>query len=191
MWESKTRVLSHFLKPCIGYPFVNGSFSRSLQASTGAWTDQRLTTWDVFLLGTLQECRIQRKGDAMKLGIPLALRVRYGERSFSVAAPRIGNTLPDEVKISPDFSTFRSKLKTHLCKIAFVQWSYSVQFSETVLNATFDLSRKMRETNTHYNNNLQEYSWRFTRHYSPFLPAQKSFILFYFAPSSGQINNFI
>ena len=50
------------------------------------------------------------------------LRVRlktYGDRAFSVAAPKSWNDLPLEIKLSPSVAVFKSRLKTHLFRIAF------------------------------------------------------------------------
>ena len=46
-------------------------------------------------------------------------RTSTGKRAFSVAAPRIWNSLPADVRTTTSVSSFRSKLKTHFFKIAF------------------------------------------------------------------------
>ena len=46
-------------------------------------------------------------------------RTSTGKRAFSVAAPRIWNSLPAAVRTTTSVSSFRSKLKTHFFKIAF------------------------------------------------------------------------
>ena len=42
------------------------------------------------------------------------------KRAFSVIAPRLWNSLPPDTRNSLSVSTFRSKLKTHLSKLAFL-----------------------------------------------------------------------
>ena len=43
----------------------------------------------------------------------------YGERAFSVAAPRLRNKLPFQVRLSSSETVFKTNLKTHLFKRAF------------------------------------------------------------------------
>ena len=43
----------------------------------------------------------------------------YGHRAFSVAAPKLWNTLPVDIRSITDINTFKSKLKTHLFKLAY------------------------------------------------------------------------
>jgi len=43
----------------------------------------------------------------------------YGERAFSVAGPRLWNTMPIELKNAKTVSSFRKALKTHLFKLYF------------------------------------------------------------------------
>ena len=48
-------------------------------------------------------------------------RLKLGERAFSVAAPRIWNQLPIEIKAATDTQAFKRKLKTHLFSAAYLQ----------------------------------------------------------------------
>ena len=43
----------------------------------------------------------------------------YGDRAFSVCAPRLWNMLPNNVKTSPNLDIFKKNLKTYFLKIAF------------------------------------------------------------------------
>ena len=45
---------------------------------------------------------------------------RYGRRSFSVAGPSLWNALPSAIRNSVSLPAFRSSLKTHLFREAFV-----------------------------------------------------------------------
>ena len=45
---------------------------------------------------------------------------RYGRRSFSVAGPSLWNALPSAIRNSMSLPAFRSSLKTHLFREAFV-----------------------------------------------------------------------
>ena len=46
-------------------------------------------------------------------------KLKYGgDRSFSVAAPRIWNSLPNSIKSNSEHA-FKKALKTHLFKIAY------------------------------------------------------------------------
>ena len=46
-------------------------------------------------------------------------RLRYGDRRFSVAAPRLWNALPESVKNAPSIVVFKKLLKTHLFRSAY------------------------------------------------------------------------
>ena len=43
----------------------------------------------------------------------------YGDRAFSVAAPKLWNEIPSFIKFSPSVDVFKSRLKTHLFRLAF------------------------------------------------------------------------
>ena len=43
----------------------------------------------------------------------------YGDRAFSVAAPRLWNDIPDSIKCNKDLSSFKRDLKTYLFKCYF------------------------------------------------------------------------
>ena len=45
--------------------------------------------------------------------------VTYGDRAFSAAAPKLWNSLPDEIRKSKSTDIFKNKLKTHLFNLAF------------------------------------------------------------------------
>ena len=50
---------------------------------------------------------------------PPARLKRYGERAFSVAAPKLWNVLPEALKSCNNVNGFKTALKTHLFKKAF------------------------------------------------------------------------
>ena len=47
------------------------------------------------------------------------VRTSFGARSFSVAAPKIRNSLPPPLRTCTSPDTFRRHLKTHYCQQAF------------------------------------------------------------------------
>ena len=55
-----------------------------------------------------------RSADSGRLTIPVARTKRYGDRAFSVVAPRLWNKLPVEVKSCQSVELFKQRLKTHL-----------------------------------------------------------------------------
>ena len=59
-----------------------------------------------------------RSSDSLVLSIPYA-RSSLGKRAFSVIGPRLWNSLPPDTRNSSSLPIFRSRLKTHLFKIAF------------------------------------------------------------------------
>ena len=50
------------------------------------------------------------------LTIPSVKLVNYGERSFSYAAPKLWNELPEYIRKSETLPIFKTRLKTHLFK---------------------------------------------------------------------------
>ena len=61
--------------------------------------------------------------DHLRLEEPNFNMKTYGQRAFSVAAPRLWNKLPFEIQACPDVDIFKSKLKTFLFKMV-----YDIQF---------------------------------------------------------------
>ena len=59
-----------------------------------------------------------RSSDSLVLSIPY-VRSSLGKRAFSVIGPRLWNSLPPHTRNSSSLPIFRSRLKTHLFKIAF------------------------------------------------------------------------
>ena len=59
-----------------------------------------------------------RSSDSLVLSIPY-VRSSLGKRAFSVNGPRLWNSLPPDTRNSSSLPIFRSRLKTHLFKIAF------------------------------------------------------------------------
>ena len=57
--------------------------------------------------------------DDRTLIVPRTNLVKYGERSFSVQAPRNWNKLPANVRHCPSLSSFKTSLKTHLFSIEY------------------------------------------------------------------------
>ena len=56
------------------------------------------------------------------LSIPKVNLKTKGDRAFSVRAPRLWNDLPDEIRSAKSVSSFKSLLKTHLFKKAFLSF---------------------------------------------------------------------
>ena len=63
--------------------------------------------------------RYLRSSSKNLLRIPKSNLKSYGERSFQVAAPKLWNTLPEDIKISTSFNDFKVKIKTLLFEQAF------------------------------------------------------------------------
>ena len=53
------------------------------------------------------------------LDVPVTRRSTIGDRSFSVAATRVWNSLPADVTSAPSLLVFRRLLKTELCRRSF------------------------------------------------------------------------
>ena len=63
--------------------------------------------------------RTLRSSTNKLLDEPRANLKTYGERAFSVAAPRLWNKLPFQIRLSSSETGFKTNLKTHLFKRAF------------------------------------------------------------------------
>lgn len=71
------------------------------------------------LLHPYTPTRCLRSADQLLLEVPRSARKQRGERAFSVAAPKLWNSLPLHIRQAPSISTFKSHLKTHLYRLAF------------------------------------------------------------------------
>ena len=81
-----------------------------------------LPTLLIFFINILLSARKLCSSNRNFLAIPKTRTEPYGDKSFSCAAPRLWNSLPDSVKLCPTVDDFKAKLKTHLFKIAFDQF---------------------------------------------------------------------
>ena len=63
--------------------------------------------------------RTLRSSDKCLLHTPKWNLVSYGRRSFSSAAPELWNSLPLDIKTSPNVNIFKRRLKTHIFQRAF------------------------------------------------------------------------
>ncbi len=58
------------------------------------------------------------------LYVPLSRLQFKGDRAFAVAAPRLWNQLPPDIKSAPSIYFFKSRLKTHLYSMAFLEFLF-------------------------------------------------------------------
>ena len=61
---------------------------------------------------------LRSSGNAL-LHVPRSRLKRKGDRAFAVAAPRLWNQLPLDIKKAPSILVFKSRLKTHLFTLSF------------------------------------------------------------------------
>ncbi len=71
------------------------------------------------LLQDYSPSRTLRSTSAGLLTIPTSCLSTMGARAFSCSAPRLWNSLPPHIRQSDFITTFKSKLKTHLFKLAY------------------------------------------------------------------------
>ena len=55
----------------------------------------------------------------LRLHVPKYKLEKVGGRSFTVAAPKLWNSLPDSLKMAKTVDIFKKNLKTHLFKKSF------------------------------------------------------------------------
>ena len=78
-------------------------------------------TYIIDLLRPHIPTRTLRSNSQNLLTVPRVRTETYGERSFSCAAPKLWNNLPDSIKQCPTIDEFKAKLKTYLFRIAFTE----------------------------------------------------------------------
>ena len=65
--------------------------------------------------------RTLRSGSSIELlFVPKSRTVTHGDRCFEVASPILWNNLPVSIRTAKCVTQFRSQLKTHLFKVAFI-----------------------------------------------------------------------
>jgi len=70
-------------------------------------------------VANLPDRRTLRSGGTSRLIVPSVRRSTVGDRAFSVAGPRVWNTLPEEITTSQSLLTFRQQLKTWLFRKSY------------------------------------------------------------------------
>ena len=71
------------------------------------------------ILKISQKDRALRSNNKCILVVQKTATVKYGESSFSYAAPVLWNQLPEVCRMETDLNSFKSKLKTFLFKQVF------------------------------------------------------------------------
>ena len=64
--------------------------------------------------------RSLRSSNKGLLYVPHSRLKQRGDRAFAIAAPRLWNQLPLDIRSAPSISGFKSRLKTHLYSLAFL-----------------------------------------------------------------------
>ncbi len=72
------------------------------------------------LLSRYNPTRSLRSQNSGLLVVPRIAKSTKGGRTFSYLAPKLWNSLPDNVRGSDTLSLFKSRLKTHLFRQAFI-----------------------------------------------------------------------
>ena len=71
------------------------------------------------LLQISKSGRNLRSNDRVLLCVPKTMQVKYGDRAFSCAGPKLWNKLPLDIRKIEQVDTFKKELKTYLFKQAF------------------------------------------------------------------------
>ena len=72
------------------------------------------------LLTPYMPSKTLRSSEQKQLSVPPSRLKSYGDRSFCVAAPRLWNSLPADIRDQEKIGSFKSKLKTYLFTKAFL-----------------------------------------------------------------------
>ena len=73
----------------------------------------------LYLSELLEPCTSTRNGMNLTLKVPKMKSVKYGDRAFKKAGPKLWNTLPQEIRKSTKLNDFKRQLKTHLFNKAY------------------------------------------------------------------------
>ena len=71
------------------------------------------------LLTVYKPARSLHSSAAKNLSVPKSRTTTYGDQSFACTCPKLWNQLPQHIKLLETLESFKSRLKTHLFKIAF------------------------------------------------------------------------
>ena len=71
------------------------------------------------LLTVREHGRALRSSNQLLLEVPRSKFKHWGDRAFSIAAPRLWNKLPCNLRTISDLGLFKSRLKTYLFRMAF------------------------------------------------------------------------
>ena len=72
------------------------------------------------LLESYNPSRTLRSASQNQLVVPRSSTTTYGDRAFSIAAPKLWNSLPVNLRETISIHLFKSKVKTHLFQEAFL-----------------------------------------------------------------------
>ena len=67
------------------------------------------------------------------LSVPKSRTVTYGDRAFSVCAPKLWNELPFQLRMSSNIQAFKSGLKAMLFKMAFLEMGICFIILRTIM----------------------------------------------------------
>lgn len=69
---------------------------------------------ELITLRTIKRTGLRSNKDHQLLIVPKTIRKTFADRSFSVAGPKLWNSLPNELRIEDNHEKFRKNLKTFL-----------------------------------------------------------------------------
>ena len=79
-----------------------------------------LNTYLSYLISLAKYTHNLRSQSQHLLSVPKSRTVTYGNRAFSVCAPKLWNELPFQLRMSSNIQAFKSGLKTMLFKMAYL-----------------------------------------------------------------------
>ena len=72
------------------------------------------------MLTPYEPARSLRSSGGALLAVPKSRLKSKGDRAFSIRAPRLWNDLPEEIRLAESVTSFKSLLKTHFYRLAFM-----------------------------------------------------------------------
>ena len=101
--------------------------------------------WVVLNRTHLPGRRTLRSDGTSHLMVPSIRRSTVGDRAFTVAGPRVWNTLPEEITTSQTLSTFRQQLKTWLFRKSYPDIIVGTSSLYTLYNNNLEVALLLRQ----------------------------------------------
>ncbi len=131
-------ILLQFYSLCTGYLYIKFRISYKMLLLAYKALNYLAPAYLTNLLSRYNPTRSLRSQNSGLLVVPRKAKSTKGGRTFSYLAPKLWNSLPDNVQGSDTLSLFKSKLKTHLFSIN-IPWYLGITQASVCIQPLNDL----------------------------------------------------